>query len=208
MATLSTLSALKIHLGISSSAQDTLLGQILNSVDAACLKFLNRGEFISTTRTEYLDGGGRQLLPLRYRPLTAVTGVWVDAKGYYGNGASAFPASSEYTLGENYTPVSGFAENEKNSAMLLAIGGVWPDSFGNVKVTYTAGYTVVPADIQLAVNTLCAVVFKSRKEGLPLASETFGEYSYELLKGGDLAVSGIDLIGPRATLTRYREVAI
>ena len=207
MPTLSSLSALKIHLGISDTSADAVLTQILNSVDTACLRFLNRGGFISASHTEYHSGWNHPKLALKQRPMTAISSVRVDSGGYFGHGTNAFPSISEWTLGTHFAPTAGFSENENNGSVLMAIGGNWPEGNGNIKVVYTAGYSSVPADLQLAVNQICAGVYNSRIQGGFVGKETFGEYSYELVNGGDLP-SGAEIASARETLARYREVAV
>lgn len=228
---LTTLAKLKTHLSIpqSDNSEDAFLNQILLEIDTAVLRFCKR-DFASAAATEYYDGTGRETLILKRRPVTAVAGVWVDQAGYYGHNASGFPASSAWTIGQQFAPPS-LAESEQNGGLLLALPGGWPANFGgpwsgcsnfgwaagtwpegrgNIKVTYTAGYTVIPDDLELAVHHLAAALRSTAEKGLagPVGSETFGEYSYSLLRGSDAGASGADVVMARGILAGYRDVSL
>ncbi|QDV49538.1 phage head-tail connector protein [Gimesia fumaroli] len=177
---LTTLPKVKVHLGISNSAQDDLLNQLITEVESVIQHFTSRKSFDSASRTEYLDGNGKDELFLAHRPLTSVTGVWVDPDGYFGKGTDAFPSDSAWTEGGEFVPQSEEA-NEQNASMLISLNRIWPEGRGNIKVTYTAGYETIPADLELAANTLVALLRKGRKEGGMLASERLDQYSYQLL---------------------------
>ncbi len=224
MPILTTLAKLKTHLSIpqSDNTENALLNQILAEIDKAVLRFCKRG-FSSEETTEYYDGSGRELLLLKRRPVTAIKGVWVDQSGYYGHGSGAFADSTEWVIGTDFAPLS-LAESEENAGMLVAIGGssfpsfsptsdscgvrIWPEGRGNIKVTYTAGYSHVPDDLALAVHQLAAVVRKSAQQGTGgvIGHETFGEYSYSLLTGD--TASGIEMVAARGILAGYRDVAL
>ena len=177
---LTTLASVKIHLGISGSTEDDLLNQLIDCVDSVIHHYTGRKSFESASRTEYLDGNGKDELFLAHRPLTSVTGVWVDPDGYYGKGTDAFPSANEWTEGSYFVPQSEEAA-EQNASMLVAINRVWPEGRGNIKVTYTAGYETIPADLELAANTLIALIRKGAEEGGMLASERLDQYAYQLL---------------------------
>lgn len=216
MPVLTTVAALKTHLGITGSTEDTLLGQILDGIDWAVARFTGRAHkpgshpFSSIEHTEYYDGNGQQFLILKRRPATAIDSVHVDASGYYGHGASAFAAATELTLGTHFAPTS-LEESEQNGSQLLRIGTHWPRGMGNIKVVYTAGYTTMPADIVLAVHQIAAAVRHAASEGLggPIKSERFGEYSYQLMEGGSDgrgSSNTVDITGAAMIIASYRDV--
>lgn len=214
MSILTTLAKLKTHLGIavSDTTEDVLLNQILAEIDQVCFRFMKRPQasFVSAAATEYYDGSGRDTLILKRRPVTAVASVWVDNKGFYGQAPDAFPTSSLLTVGVDYVSPS-LAESEENAGLLLCVSDCWPTGRGNIKVTYTAGYSTIPDDLTLAANLLAAAVRKSAASGQagPLASETLGEYSYTVLTGTAAESSGLNLAtNARKILAHYREVCI
>ncbi len=203
MAVLTTLANLKTHLGITDTAEDVRLTQWLDAVDQAVLSSLRRGPFVSTSHTEYHSGTDRHLLPLKYRPLTAVAGVWVDSAGFGGHGQDAFPDSSEWVIGREWFPMD-LEETESNGSLLAAIHGFWPCGQKNIKVVYTAGYTTVPADLELAVHELVTAVRMGAEKGGIIGEETIGRYSYKLINGQ--AGTGDALVTARSILAKYREV--
>jgi hypothetical protein len=211
---LSSLESVKAHLGIASgdTSLDAILTQWLLQIDEAVASFVQRERvpgfhpFESKEATEYYDGTGRKLLVLRRRPATAVASVYVDPAGYYGDGPTAFAAESEWTRGVDWTP-RRLDATEQNGSMLLCLRGDWPEGHGNVKVTYTAGYTTIPADLTLAVNDFVKLAYKSQGAAGPLKSETFGRYAYEVMAtptDGEAAEIGT----LRSLLTPYREIVI
>lgn len=177
---LTSLTKVKLHLGISGSGEDDLLNQLIAEVDTVIQNYTGRKSFESGVRTEYLDGNGKDELFLGHCPLTDVTGVWVDSDGYYGKGTDAFPDESEWEEGSYFVPYSEEAD-EDNASMLVALNRVWTEGRGNIKVTYTAGYETIPTDLELAANMLVALMRKGAEAGGPLESESLDRYSYKLL---------------------------
>lgn len=216
MPCLTTLDQFKDYLGLTSTSEDAQLHGILDSVETAIENFCRR-KFKSASYTEYHDGHGLQKLFLEHRPLTAITGVWVDDDGYYGNGSDPFPSSDEWTSGTDFVP-KRTDQSEKNASALIALrsagnaNGYWPVGDGNIKVTYTAGYTAIPEDLILAIHSLASVVRNSAEKGIAGAfkSETQGRYSYELLTGVEAAAdqSGQNLVQAQSILKHYREVLL
>lgn len=217
MPCLTTLDQFKDFLGLTSTDEDAQLRAILDSVEQAVESWCRR-KFKSATYTEYHDGHGQKLLILEHRPLTEITGVWVDSQGYYGHGANAFAgATDEWTLGTDFVP-KRLDESESNGSLLVALKGLglgsgyWPLGEGNIKVTYTAGYAAIPEDLILAVHQLGQSVRNAAEKGVvgTMRSETQGRYTYELITGdgqnaGD--ISGQDIAQVRGILKRYREAA-
>jgi len=211
MPTFTTLSELKLHLDIplTDTSEDGKLNQLISEVEASVLRYLKRGPFVSTSFTEYYSGDDREMLILKHRPVTAVSLVRVDQYGYAGQGPDAFPSTSSWDVGVDYY-IPQVSADEQNGSILAAIGngGKWPLGRGNIKVTYTAGYATVPDDLALAVNQMIAAIRAGADKGGPVGSETFGEYSYSLLRGGDLSSLGFDAVNAGRILAGYREVAI
>lgn len=210
MPTFTTRTELKLHLRIPSTdtSEDALLDQLISNVEASVLRYLKRGPFASTSFTEYYSGDDREMLVLRHRPVTAVSLVRVDPYGYAGQGLDAFPSTTAWTAGTDYF-VPQLDASEENGSLIVAIGsnGKWPIGRGNIKITYTAGYATIPDDLTLAVNQMISAIRAGADKGGPVGSETFGEYSYSLLRGGDLSSLGLDAVNAGRILAGYREVA-
>jgi hypothetical protein len=85
-------------------------------------------------------------------------------------------------------------------------GPSWLSVPGSIWVQYTAGYTAgtMPVDLMLAVDQVCAWVYRTGKwGGLLMDSEKLEDYSYSL---ATKAISAMPPIGsPRQILGRYRD---
>lgn len=153
-----------------TEAQLAQLDVIVPGVCAAVENYCKR-KLETNTYTQYLSGNGQPKLPLRYRPVTSVTSVHLDAGGLFGKGDDAFPASSQLTEGTEYvlqydptgnatsksgllirlgggiagTPLSAFWPWEYRRGSLTArYPPCWPEGLGNIKVVYEAGYGIDP----------------------------------------------------------------
>ena len=204
---LTTLSALKTALGISGTGEDAALTQILAALDVAVPNWCNRLNLEQVTVTEYYDGTGRQAVALKRRPVTAVSAVLLDTAGYYGQAAESFSDATLLTAGLDYA-VRNLEENESNPALLVRLNGCWPRNPGCLKVSYTAGYSSIPADLVQAVHLLAALWRGTGEKGMPLASETLGQYAYDLLSGSSIAGTSAELVQAQSLLGRYREILI
>lgn len=205
MPNLTSLAALKTYLGISGTSEDDFLTQVLDGIDAAVFNFTKRREelYSSVTTTEYIDGHGlNEVLVLRRRPVTDVTSVHVDPKGYYGKGSSAFDSSTELTEGTHFVAPREDS-TEENGGTLIRIGAVWPEGLGNVKVVYVAGYGSTPSDLVLAVHQTAAIVRGARDQGATLKTETLDEYAYEIVSGSQFDPS---FVNAQRTFAHYAEV--
>lgn len=147
-------------------------------------------------RTEYYHGSGTQTLLLRHRPVftTPTVQVWVDEGGYFGAPSSAFASTTALTYGTDFALRIDQPDGSSRSGLLVRLNREWPrpqlrqrgylspyvgDGFGNVKVTYTAGFTVdtLPVQIRLACNLLVARMRELLPLGYELASESYEERS-------------------------------
>src|SRR5262249_48950013 len=88
---LDTLANVKARLGVTTSADDTLLGLLQNSADKWVSNYCGR-DFGGGTYTEYHPGGSESL-HRRTSPVQSVTSVNVDP-GYVSAPAPAAPATS------------------------------------------------------------------------------------------------------------------
>lgn len=145
-------------------------------------------------RTEFYGGTGTQALLLRHRPVftTPTIRVWTDPYGYFGQVDNSFTAGSELTYGTDFVLRVDQNDGSSRSGILLRVNSLWErpgvrtrgyltpyvgDGFGNVKVTYTAGFTpdTLPAQIRLACNILVARMREMLPLGYELASESYEE---------------------------------
>ena len=193
---LTTLAAAKVSAGETGSDDDTELGRILDAAEAAVAKWLRKNyqgsanALTSFAATEYFSGDGQAELWLPRFPVTAIASVFVDQTGYFGHKAGAFAADTEWTIGEDYAPGFVFADLNNRAALmslrlrthgLFPIG--WPSGTGNVKITYTAGFATMPADLVHGVHKLFSEMVQQWRNGNgpAMQSETHSRYSYTLL---------------------------
>lgn len=124
--------------------------------------------FANQSYTEYYNGSGTQHLYLRQRPVTAITNIWQDDLGLFGQASGSFdPTLSVLQNGVDYVMHQDQPDGSSLSGIVIMVNGVWPKrilrktgllspylgpSIGNIKVQYTAGFNQVPPDLELAAN--------------------------------------------------------
>jgi hypothetical protein len=228
---LSSLASLKLYMGIASgnTTLDSQLTAMLSAADAAVKSYCQR-DLESQDYTHYFDGNGQRDLVLRQWPVTAITSVYQDATGFYGDGPSAFASTTLLTNGTHYAlrkdqgtasyrgllrRIAGggisaadpfFPRTQTTGSLVGGIGPVWPRGDGNIKVVYTAGYTSIPADLTQATNQLAAYAFNNADwGGMQATGESLDRYSYTLAAealNGSWAALGTT----RSLLAPYREL--
>lgn len=162
---------------------------------------INFDNLSKQSRTEYYDGTNSNLLVLRHRPVfTLSTGdadpqVWVSLNGFFGQASGAFTDSNDLlTYGDDFVVRIDQPDGSSRSGILVRIGDFWlrpinrrrgllspfiADAQGNIKVTYTAGYTAdtIPPAFRLAANMLVARLRAFFPYGERIQSESYEERS-------------------------------
>ncbi len=153
---------------------------------------LNRSLFYAA-RSEFYAGSGSQKLLLRSRPVylqPAPPVVYLDECAYYGSATGSFdPNTSQLTYGKDYAlELDSEDGTSSRSGILIRINDYWPkptvreagwlspfigDSFGVLKIVYTAGYSLdnLPATFRFALTYLVAKM----RNMIPLGMMTTGE---------------------------------
>ncbi len=223
---LTTLAAVKAFLNYTTTANDNWLTALMEAADAE-IKLYCQQNFEEQEWTQYLSGNSTRVLVLKERPVTAVSHAYIDFDGFYGQNPGSF--ATELVVGTDFairfdgtmpdgtTPCSYVG-------VLDRIKTVWPAvdrqyipmklapelnvAQGNVKVVYTAGFPVIPSDLQYAVAILCRYMMMTGKlGGMPLLKERIGDYSYEI--GSLYRYLNLPELGSlRAILSRYRDPAM
>lgn len=218
---LTTLARLKAVLGVSStdSSQDDLLQLYVDSANEAVEVYCGR-TFASADYVQYYTGNNTYRLVLRQRPVTAVSEVRFDGSGYFGQRDGGFDSTTVLTEGVDYCLDWDSGANYSKSGILFRIGTIWPmlhrqiyytrlspdigPALGNLKVSYTAGYPTIPADLSLAATQVAAHMKRvSALGGYNLQSERIGDYRYEMFT--KLLVNN-EVGGVLATLARYKDI--
>lgn len=178
----------------------------------------------------YYSGDGSRDLILRQRPVTAVASVYQDSTGRFGdNPDGAFASSTLLVAGTDYVlmwdgQLPGASTRCSYSGILRRLTGVWPASWqysagsinpqfanntGNIKITYTAGYSTVPSDIQYAVALVVAQMRRTAIfGGDALQSESYENYSYHLGQAKASAQQALQMSDVKSILGHYREIYI
>jgi hypothetical protein len=115
-----------------------------------------------------------------------------------GTGGGSLPGGIFGTWGGYYNSNPG-----KLSASKLPS---WPFGTGNLKVSYTAGFPVIPADLADAVTTLMVWKMRNQPVGGILAQESKEGYSYSIQQAGNGSIPELGTVNQ--TLKAYREVSI
>lgn len=172
-----TVSEVKNYLKVDTSADDTLITNLIQSARQAAESYLNQA-LITQTITEKLDRLSNPLLYLSVSPVISVTSFqYADSQ----NTTQTFDAG-------NYV-VDTFT---KPARLSLAYGKSWPTLYGNINdvtITYTAGYSNqpsgVPYQIRQAILMMVADSYDNREDyikKLPTASEyLLDQYRVQIL---------------------------
>jgi hypothetical protein len=218
---LADITALKHHLRIATSnvSEDFQLNQALRWADAAIKAELHRPNLdVPQTYVDYYDGTNTPLIVLRQCPVTSVASVYLDRSGYWNQGAGAYAATTQLTAGVDYALRPDAPDGVTSLAgLLVRVNGVWPpvslrvrgllaayltDSYGSIQVTYTAGYAIVPPDLEMAVCLVAAGIRQTRGTGAPINSENWDGYSYKTVA----TVDPLAIVRP--ILAKYRRLTV
>lgn len=170
------------------------------------------------TLTRFHSGNGQQCFPLDEYPVQSISSLYLDSGAAFGEATDSFGASTLLVAGTDYNLVRNSA-GQSLSGLVAKIGGVWPRpaersagllgsspgfANGNIKVTYTAGYLTIPADLVLAVCNLVAEMRRTAQTGgAAIQSESYDFYSYSLASATEAIES---LSSVKSLLSRYKPV--
>ena len=161
MANLVKIERVKTYLEIASTdtAQDVLLQDLIARIGAWVERYCDR-TFAKATYIEQYDGDGSDTLVVRQWPLMSVASLFDDPLRVFG--AATQIAATDFVL-------------YKNTGIIRLDGLAFSTGIQNVKVTYDAGYTDTPDDVQQAVVELVADRFRN-KENQGIRSLAIGSY--------------------------------
>lgn len=174
-----TLANYKAYLKITDTAQDTNLGVIQNAVEKRVKEFLHRDLESTTYASEIFDGNGLNTLPLRQVPVTAVTTI----QYYEGLDSTNTETWTTLALGTDYErkiiPTA--------ADCVILDGYTFVLGLQNYKITYTAGYSTIPYDIEMACKELLKIVY----DNSPINQNRLGFLTISDSNGG--ASNGLSL---------------
>ena len=185
-----SLADVKEALGILDNSQDSYLTNLINRATDIIEKYCNGRRFKETTYTnETYDGNGSQFLNLKHYPISAITSLQWRSGDFSSNNWDSID-SSMYT----YLDIEGE----------IYYTGVFSRGIRNYRVSYTAGYSTIPNDLQQACITLISYL-KNQTKTSGMKSESLGEYSYT--KDDDVQAT-ISKLGLDEILNAYRIPAL
>lgn len=135
-ANLITLQEYKVHTGITSTNQDAELQALIPQVSDLVKSYCRRSfiDFVDETKTEYYDGGFKNLL-LKETPVIQVIGV---------------SASDDY--GQTYTELTKFKDWVQKDDQIISLDPRgFVEKVNGYKVDYFAGFESLPNDLKIAV---------------------------------------------------------
>jgi len=141
------------YLGITtSSTEESECDLLINAASTFAADYCQRGlddngvsRFLSTARTEYYDGDGTRSLHVLAYPISTVSTIYVDPDRAY--------AAGDLMDADNYVYYA-------MKGTVVTDGDVFSTGPKSVKITYTGGYTTVPADLQHAIKELVTFWYK------------------------------------------------
>ena len=133
-----------LNIGAGITTDDALLSGLITQISEWVDNYTGRNLF-ATAYTEVRDGLGGSRIHFRQWPVTAVSSVTVDGV--------AIPASPG-------APTPGYVFSDK---FLTLLGGYqFSRGRSNVVITFTAGYSVIPAEVVWAAKQLTALRYRNR----------------------------------------------
>lgn len=144
MTDLTTLAAAKAYSGITSSADDVMLGSLIAAYSQWVRTFTNR-DFTADNYEIWRDGRDNTFMLLPQYPVIDVMVLEIDGKSISRQSAFGLP---------------GFRFTHRE--IILDGGLCFSRGQGNIHVIFAAGYMDVPTDIAQAVNELVGLRYANR----------------------------------------------
>lgn len=182
--------------GVSSSLTTSYIERKINQATEMIEGYTQR-RFLSTTYTnEEYDGTGELALVLRQRPVTALTSL--QARSTVLNDSSDWDSipSDQYFL-------------DSSAGVIRGVTSFWGTT-NRWRVTYTAGYTTIPADLREAAAQLAAYLVQGNVTGQSVKRRREGAREIEYVTpfnangGGSL----INDLGLDEILARYADTVV
>lgn len=166
MADLITLAEYKVFEGITSTADNTRLTELIGSVSALIKAYCNNSfvDYVSTDKIQTFNIPPVGVLEVFLRESPVISFTSVQERQDF---------SSAYTT----LTTNEYYYNEDTESLIRINAGaqvLWASGPGAVKVTYKAGYAALPEELKLATASLVTYYFK---EQYKQASKNIGSTS-------------------------------
>jgi hypothetical protein len=185
--------------GITDTADDTLISELIDQVSAWMESYTGRAFIAETGATYYLDGPGTYVLqlPRGVRSLTYVGTAISDQPDTGGTYTSIPPADILLRPAAMDLPL-GWPPTELRISRASTVIARWPSVQNGVKLTGNFGFATVPKDIEAVAIDAVVAAYASRKNG---ASSVMGADETALPPWSSFFGRGSP---QRGTLDRYR----
>ena len=157
-----SLEDVKEALGITDNTKDSILTNYINRATDAIEKYCSRRFAFDTYTNQEYDGTGTNRINLKNYPIISLTSLEERTSGFSNTSWETIDAD--------------FYKDLDNEGQVYFTGG-FTRGVRNYRVTYSAGYTTIPNDLQQACITLVSF-FDNQTRSSGMKSETLGEYSY------------------------------
>jgi len=137
---------------VTESGDDSLLTNLINRVSTRIETYCRR-KFKVRSYTEYHDGDGSPEVLVDNYPIVSVDSLWDDTDRAFTDSANDLIASGDYIKYETEGAIRLF-NNET----------VFQTGWQNIKVTYSGGYTTIPADIEQASIDWVVTLYRKQKD--------------------------------------------
>lgn len=173
---------IRLYLTLNAGQDEELLLALCAAAEAFVLAQISMKTFDVTSVAETYNGNGASIMILDRRPIVDITEVMIDGK--------VIPAAASWNSNGWLTDLKA----------LYLRGWRFTPSVQNVRVTYTAGYAVVPEDLKRAAIDIVAEKYARRtRQGVtsksigsesitygqndvtPYARQVFGQYKRPML---------------------------
>jgi hypothetical protein len=169
---LTSISDLETYTGktITGTDDEALYTSLIDSVSAEIETICYR-KFNADDYTETFDGNGTTELYLNQFPINTVTTVEYGTPFDVANNPRIEIESDEYVIDSNIGMLEFlFSSAEKNQYF---------------KISYNAGYTTIPADLNLIATKWVETSFNNTKVNGNYKSEKLGDYSYTVMTNSE-----------------------
>lgn len=161
MADLVTLELVKQYLNIQDSSQDALLSMYISAASAQIQSFIGRTLGLTAYNVS-LNGTGTSNIGLPQYPVTSIAGVVLGD----------LPVIPALTIGSYGYVFENLQGDPCPGALLQLRNGTWFQGTANVLLSYTAGYAVIPADVQLICLQYVQVIRQRAGQDFTVSSES------------------------------------
>ena len=175
-------------LGAAVGQDSDFIINLINRVSWFINTYTNR-KLLSRSLTEYYTVQSNRKITLKEFPVTIGES---NEFHLYEDAGRSFGASSEWNSGDYWV--------DEDSGIVWLDSSIFSTTGGNVKITYTGGYSTIPYDLEQVCIELIAKLYKDKQSG---------RFDIISISGPDGSVTLFEkALTPlqKATLKRYRKI--